>query len=428
MTSKILNIGLVFFLLILFIKCDTNEPPINSTLFLTLEDVSCTEAWITIRTTNLQLPITITIKQNNQTRNTINLAKTDTLLYIDSLLPNQTYRYQASSIPHKLTSNTLSVTTMDTTSHIFTFETFTFGGTAGSSVLYDVAIINEQNVWAVGEIYVADTSQNGYTMYNAVHWDGSEWTLAMIKTNACGGVDYPAIKTVFSFSDDDILFAHTDGSITKYDGEEFINDCSLITQLNGSANKIWGVSKNDYYVVSDGGFIAHYNGTNWRRIESGTTTDINDVWGIVDEDGIEKIYCAVSFVFQIGDQKILTIRNNKVDSLSWNTGRRVYSLWTNSNKFLYVSGGGIFENKRGYWNEITEVPLYYSRNVRGSDLNNLFVCGDFGFFVHFNGSVWKTFSELYIQGIYYAVAVKNNAVISVGFEGSKAIIVKGIRN
>lgn len=410
------------------VSCDTNEPPTNSNILLKLEDVSCTEAWIELTTTNLQLPTTITLEQNNQTRATINLVKADTLLFIDSLLPNQTYKFKSFIQSINQSSNELSVTTMDTTSHNFTFETFTFGGTAGSSVLYDVAILNENDIWAVGEINVADTSINGYTTYNAVHWDGNEWELKRVKTKACGGVEYPPIKAIFAFSADDILFAHIDGSITHYNGIEFTNDCSLITQLNGSANKIWGISKSNYYVVSGNGFIAHYNSTNWQRIESGTTTDINDVWGIVDKDGLEKIYCAVSFVFQTGDQKILTIKNNNVDSLYWNIGRRVHSVWTYSKNYVYAAGGGIFENRKGYWNEITQVPLYYSRNIRGDGTNNIFDCGDYGLFAHFNGSTWKTYDELYIQGIYFSVAVKNNMVITVGLEGNRAIIVKGLRN
>ena len=69
---------------------------------------------------------------------------------------------------------------MDTTSHNFTFEMITFGGQIGSSVLFDVAIINENNIWAVGEIWIADTSQLGYTKYNAVHWDGNSWELKRI--------------------------------------------------------------------------------------------------------------------------------------------------------------------------------------------------------------------------------------------------------
>lgn len=432
MIKAILYSRYFFALLLLFVQCDTNEPPTNSTVTLKLEEVSCIEAWIKLETINLQLPTTLTLKQTDPSGNTksqiISLNTRDSLLYLDSLLPNKSYKYQASSTENPAIGNELSVTTMDTTSHNFTFETFTFGGNAGSCILYDVAIINENDIWVVGEINIADTSINGYTTYNAVHWDGSEWALQRIKTNACGGVEYPPIQTIFAFAADDILFAHIDGSITYYNGIEFINDCSLITQLNGSANKIWGISKNDYYVVSGNGFIAYYNGTIWTRIESGTTTDINDVWGIVDTDGLEKIYCAVSFVFQTGDQKILTIKNNTVDSLSWNTGRRLHSIWTNNNIFLYTAGGGIFESKRGYWKEVTEVPLYYSDNIRGTENNNIFVCGDFGLFAHFNGSTWKTYNELSIQGIYFSVAVKNNIVITVGLEGSKAIIVKGNRN
>ena len=74
------------------------------------------------------------------------------------------------------------------------------------------------------------------------------------------------------------------------------------------------------------------------------------------------------------------------------------------------------------------MPLYYSDNIRGTENNNIFVCGDFGLFAHFNGSTWKTYNELYIQGIYFSVAVKDNIVITVGLEGGKAIIVKGNSN
>lgn len=192
---------------------------------------------------------------------------------------------------------------------------------------------------------------------------------------------------------------------------------------------MWGSSSNDLYAVGNGGNIAHWDGVKWSKIESGTTTNINDVFGIVDPITQEKsIFCAVSYVFQQGDQKILTISNNKVDSLSWTTGRRIHSVWTKSNLFIYTAGGGIFENKRGYWNEITEVPLYYSRNIRGTIHNNIFVCGDFGLFSHYNGSSWYTYNELYMQGIYFSLSALNNSVVSIGIKGSKAIIVKGIRN
>ena len=49
---------LVISLSLLIKSCDTTDPPDNKTLSIKLEDVSCTEAWIKLTTTNLQLPAT----------------------------------------------------------------------------------------------------------------------------------------------------------------------------------------------------------------------------------------------------------------------------------------------------------------------------------------------------------------------------------
>src|SRR5690606_15170671 len=196
------------------ISCNTTEPPDPPVppvpeLKIELEDVSCTEAWINLTTKDLTLPAELTLKQYNPTGDSISkslvLNTQDTLLYIDSLLPSQTYRFHSiiQSINHS--SNEISVTTMDTTSHDFTFETWTFG-TIGSSVLYDVAIIDENNIIAVGEIMVADSSPNGYTTYNAVHWDGNEWELLRIPYNYQGTDYFHSIKSVFSFNTFDIFF------------------------------------------------------------------------------------------------------------------------------------------------------------------------------------------------------------------------------
>ena len=55
---------------------------------------------------------------------------------------------------------------MDTTSHNFIWEIDTLG--IGGSYLNDVAIIDENNIWVVGNIET-DTAT-----YNAAHWDGNE--------------------------------------------------------------------------------------------------------------------------------------------------------------------------------------------------------------------------------------------------------------
>jgi hypothetical protein len=412
---------LIFIIILIFLRCDTTEPPNNVAITLNVEDVSCTEAWLKLTTTNLPLPVSVALKQNDITRATINLSTADTLLYIDSLLPKQNYTYQVSGIGNPVSSNALTVTTLDTTSHNFTFQTWTFGEHS-SSLLYDVAIINENNIWAVGEIYMKDSLGNpDPTFYNAIHWDGTNWKLEKIFYK--GGIW--DIRTIFAFNENDIWFS----GYMRYLNGQFIELPIPNILMGWQIKKLWGSNSSDLYAVGDGGNIAHYSNGSWTKIESGTTTNINDVWGVVDPITQEQeVFCAVSFVFQQGDQKILNISNNKVDSLSWTTGRRIHSIWAKSNLFIYTSGGGIFENKGGYWKEIVEVPLYYSENIRGTELNDIYVCGDFGLFAHYNGSSWHTYNELYMQGIYFSLSPQNNIVVSVGLKGSKAIVVKGLRN
>ena len=161
------------FFLFSLLSCNTTDPILEPDLKLELKDVSCTEAWLQLSTNNIQLPATINLLKNNSVTQTFSLNTKDSLLYIDSLLPNQNYSFQVSSIQNPVSSNKVVATTLDTTSHNFTWQTFEFGQHS-SSTLYDVAIINENDIWAVGEIYMNDSLGNpDPACYNAVHWDGS---------------------------------------------------------------------------------------------------------------------------------------------------------------------------------------------------------------------------------------------------------------
>ena len=104
------------------------------------------------------------------------LTVKDTVLYIDSLLPNQTYNYQAVlSTDTTIKSEKVTAQTLTPTSHNFTWQTYEFGQHS-SSVLYDVAIIDENNIWAVGEIYMNDSLGNADpTLYNLIKWNGTQW-------------------------------------------------------------------------------------------------------------------------------------------------------------------------------------------------------------------------------------------------------------
>ena len=425
---------IIFFLPIILlgiVNCDTNEPPPppdgeKPTLELTLEDASCIEAWITLTTTNLQLPATMTLKQFNPTGDTLsqilNLNTQDSLLYIDSLLPKQSYIFQSSIQPinqSEVKSNELSVTTMDTTSHDFTFETFTFGGNAGSCALYDVAIINENNIWAVGEINIADTSINGYTTYNAVHWDGINWELLRIPFLFQGDSFYNPIYAVFAFNADDIWFGI--GNLIHWDGTRYfpIGISSVFPSL---VNKIWGSSSEDLYAVGNNGNIVHYNGQSWQRIESGTNLNIGDIWGIFNgNDGYNKYLAAVNTMLIINEygnlQRVITEQ-----------GHTLSSVWGISEKLLYTAGGnGLSLYKNNKWEKINKPDVNTIYNVRGQGHNDVFGLSSTFNLLHFNGYSWQ-YINIGGSNIYYRQEVKNELTVVVGWQGDKAVIIVIRRN
>jgi hypothetical protein len=437
------SIYLLISLLITIISCDTNEPPIppdteKPTLSLTLEDVSCIEAWIKLTTTNLELTATLTLKQFNPNGDTIsqilNLNTQDSLLYIDSLLPNKNYQYQVSSIQHQVLSNVITAATLDTTSHDFTFDSFTFGGTAGSSVLYDCVIISPENIWAVGEILVADTSQNGYTMYNAVHWDGVEWKLHRIMFyTICGQQDQNAYaaSSIFAFSENDIWVGMQGSQIAR------LNDTTQISTqcVPISVRKLWGSDNQNIYAVGVNGQIAYYNGSLWTRIESGTDLNIYDIWVEYNNNKSNyEINLVAAQQFVGPERKILTLRNNVAEELSTLniSPGSIHGIWFKTGRKYFITGNGIYFKTNIYdsndWNtSLSSLTAYYTYAIRGSSLNNIFICGSYGELLHFNGASWKSFKNTpgFFDADFFNIAVKDGLVTVVGQRFSSGFITIG---
>jgi hypothetical protein len=433
----LLLIIFIFFLLSL-LYCEKQTTPVENktpNISLAVDEVAVTEAWLNLNMENMLDKDVLRVYRDDSVIYTGKPETADTTLYDNGLLPAHSYSYHASLTRNNQViseSKPQSITTMDTTSHQFSWETFSFGG-LGSSLLYDVAIINESDIWAVGEIY-ADSAQPS-KLYNAVHWEGQQWELKRIKTNACGGVDYPAIRAVFAFSSVEVLFAHIDGSITYFDGNNFVNDCSLITQLNGSVRQMWGVTGNDLYVVSGNGFIAHYNGSSWQKLESGTDFDFQDIWGVVDStNGQNQILAVACNRFTNDGSAVVQITGNTIN-LVQGTGlpSNISGVWSADGREWYICGDGLFKSRdlSKPWQKIADQPLIYKLCIRGNGPNDIFVAGYLGLVSHWNGYSWHTYPQM--PGHYPALAVQGDLVVAVGQEtagwvGGPAAILMGRRN
>jgi hypothetical protein len=311
---------------------------------------------------------------------------------------------------------------MDTTSHNFTFQSWTFG-TIGSSVLYDVAIINENNIWAVGEIMIADTSINGYTVYNAVHWDGSEWELLRIPN-----YDYPntlvygALQTIFAFSENDIWFCSY-SNLVHYNGTTFSSKAQFMTSINfnGQVKKMWGTDKNNIYCVGRNGAIYHYFGTNWQRIESGTNANIVDISGIQNDDGKYIKYCAAdNFMLKIND-------DNNLSLIAVEQGMFLNSVWAASNRLIYTAGNGIVLFKNNSWQKINTPDINTIYRIKGQSYNDIVGLSSNLSIFHFNGYSWNSI-QAGINNIYLKIQIKNNTIATVGWQSDKALITPLFRN
>jgi len=326
----------------------------------------------------------------------------------------------------------------DTTSHNFKWQKFTFGQHS-SSALYDVAIIDENNIWAVGEIYTNDTLGNPDPYaYNALHWDGIKWEVKKITVLYKGNLITPTLYGIYAFSKSEIWLSS--GIPMKGDGVNWTQyhlfDMGILSQQDGYLTKFWGSSPNDLYCVGTLGTIAHYNGISWQKIESGTKLNIYDIWGDFNEKTNEwEILAVASHLMHGAGNKILQITGTTAKTISNNpiSGYDLAAVWFIPESHYYAGGDGIYEKTSladsNWGNDPLTISRYSTTGIHGNGLNDMFVVGAFGEVLHFNGSTWKSFINegTGINGSYGRIAMKNDLVVIVGFVGIQAIITVGKR-
>jgi hypothetical protein len=98
MNKHIMQILLILF--IVYTGCKDDSPVVppqpKPKATLTQQDVSCQEAWIKLELENIELPANaVLLKDSIQVLQINNLTSNDTVIYIDSLLPNQTYKFHS---------------------------------------------------------------------------------------------------------------------------------------------------------------------------------------------------------------------------------------------------------------------------------------------------------------------------------------------
>jgi len=290
--------------------------------------------------------------------------------------------------------DTTVYTPMDTTSHNFTWHEFT-------------NVQNQNNMtgcWVYGPNDIYAVNDKIY------HYNGTSWTVANFMYQG----HYEG--------------AFSGNSIFGLPGELWLTDGGIITRCNisngtaleyrfgpssgGPLHSSWGISSSDMYAVGDSGTILHFDGTNWTKMNSGTTKDIGEIWGTADNDiwadGFNP-QTAESVLLHYDGKTWSEINLQSIGNIGpGNDG--VGGVWATDSagrKIVYITGSHVWHKKdAGPWSsdsgQVTNgvgggqyIGIFYSG---GNSANDFMVTGDGGFISHWNGRSWHRYDTLYAPG------------------------------
>ena len=300
---------------------------------------------------------------------------------------------------------------LDTTSHEFVWQIDTLGD--ASSILNDVFIIDENNIWAVGEIYLREAGQIDPQPYALAKWNGSEWSLHKVPYHDFGSTETnPGIlNTILAFSLDDV-YVVSYANLLHWDGTTWTEMAFFMTAIpfDGQVNRMWGTNGSNIYCVGRNGAIYHFIGASWQKLESGTTV------GFLDVNGNAATGVAFAVASSQEETKVYRIEGTQVSEVpGWPSENHLGGIWVSPSS-TYVSGVGIWRfDGDTTWNEVGEFPLTFYRDMAGNSDSD-FMAGSWGGVVaHYNGNSWHLYEEIPPELYFNAVAVKGNTAVAVGF-------------
>ncbi|NQU16445.1 MAG: hypothetical protein HQ564_00140 [Candidatus Saganbacteria bacterium] len=269
-------------------------------------------------------------------------------------------------------------------------------------MIYAIHGTSANNIFAVGE--------GG----NLLKYDGSDWLLIETATSE-------AFYRLWSPSPDVVYLLGSDRYIKKYSNGNLSIEYTDPDPTQHLAT-ITGFSDSDIYVGGIGAMY-HYDGTSWSTMEIDTDAYIFGLWGTdsnnlyaVDLDGAIHFYNGSSWV----KQAELVARFNSVhgtatndvyavslagdymlyhyDGTTWagidNSllpgGSALYEVWGSASDDIYVVGdkGRIIHYNGTSWEQIFDIPAREYQAVWGTSASNVLIAGENGILLRKNGSSW----------------------------------------
>ncbi|MBA7673297.1 hypothetical protein ES703_81491 [subsurface metagenome] len=185
---------------------------------------------------------------------------------------------------------------------------------------------------------------------------------------------------------------------------------SMATRTEATLNDIWGSPSFDVFAVGEGGTIAHYDGSEWSKMDSGVKeefpNDLYCVWGTSASDvfaGGQVILVGKILHYDGGTWSPVwtwTLAKSTQQSLNDILGRSIKDIWGSSSSDVFAVGEDnvIVHYDGNTWSIMTNSVIESLEDrwgcsslegIWGSSSSNVFAVGGSGVILHYDGSTWS---------------------------------------
>ena len=175
-------------------------------------------------------------------------------------------------------------------------------------------------------------------------------------------------------------------------------------------NAIWGTGGNNVFAAGKSGTILHYDGSSWSSMSSGTTADINSIWGSDSNN-----------IFAAGKSgTILHYDGSSWSAMSSGTAGDLYGLWGSGSNNVFAVGksGAILHYDGSSWSSMSSGTTADIYSIWGADSTHIYTAGKSGAILRYDGSSWSSMSSGTTNDLYGIWGADSTHIFAAGASGT----------
>lgn len=228
------------------------------------------------------------------------------------------------------------------------------------------------DVWSTAATHSLAVGEFGFVY----RWNGSSWIRQTTPTQA-------TLNTVWAASATDAFAGGDGGTMLRSNGTSWT---AMSFPSTASVYALWGSSSTSVYAATDAGEVLRFNGTSWSVL----STVSSALWAVY---GTSTTNIAIA-----GEDGLV----RRFNGTTWTTlpapvNGTLAGLWTTGTTDLFTaganddgSGGVAFSLTGASWTALSVGSTRVFTSIWGPSLADLYITGDVGTLLRFNGSTWST--------------------------------------